>query len=40
MPLPQVREDRPIKLFISYAHEDEGLKKVLLSQLASLNRQG
>jgi hypothetical protein len=39
-PTPQLQEDKPIKLFISYAHEDEGLKKVLLSQLASLNRQG
>ncbi len=40
VPLPQEQQDRPIKLFISYAHEDEGLKKVLISQLASLNRQG
>jgi hypothetical protein len=39
-PVKQEPEERPIKLFVSYAHKDEGLKRVLLSHLASLNRQG
>jgi hypothetical protein len=39
-PLPRPKADRLNRLFISYAHEDEGLKRVLISHLSSLNRQG
>jgi hypothetical protein len=39
-PLPQPKTEYLNRLFISYAHEDEGLKKVLLSHLSSLNRKG
>jgi tetratricopeptide (TPR) repeat protein len=40
MPTPETRRPRPVRLFCSYAHEDDELRKELLKHLSPLRLEG